>query len=101
LTDLACVALEEHLHPGINEQEILSLIYNAYLKHGGDPSIHFIASTCMDDPDRLSLGSVLRKGFGDWQCPYYELTVSYWGYSTQTIEPLRWARTPGTLPQTI
>jgi hypothetical protein len=63
LADLACVALEEHLHPGMNEQEILSLIYNAYLKHGGDPGIHFIASTCMDDPDRFVPWQRATEGF--------------------------------------
>jgi Xaa-Pro aminopeptidase len=40
LTDLACIALEQRLHPGMNEQEILGVIYDVYLKHGGDPGIH-------------------------------------------------------------
>lgn len=53
MTDLACIALEQRLHPGMNEQEILGVIYDAYLKHGGDPGIHFIASTRMDEPDRF------------------------------------------------
>ena len=53
LTDLACEALENNLRPGLTEQDVLSIVYNAYLKNGGDPGIHFIATTNMDNPDRF------------------------------------------------
>ena len=39
LTDLACVALENNLRPGLTEQDVLSIVYSAYLKNGGDPGI--------------------------------------------------------------
>lgn len=81
LTDLACIALEQRLHPGMNEQEILGVIYDAYLKHGGDPGIHFIASTRWTSPTGLSLGSAQPKE--SWRLAAWLLTVSYWGYSTQ------------------
>lgn len=98
LTDLACVALEQRLRPGIDEHEILSIIYEAYLRYGGDPGIHFIASTNMDDPDRqvpwqratgraLEIGSVVIT----------ELTVSCWGYSTQIHRPFAIGREPSAL----
>jgi Xaa-Pro dipeptidase len=98
LTDLACVALEEHLHPGMNEQEILGVIYNAYLKHGGDPGLHFIASTRMDEPDRFvpwqrGTERVLEAG----SVVITELTVSYWGYSTQIHRPFAVGREPSLL----
>lgn len=76
LTNLACIALEQRLHPGMNEQEILGVIYDAYLKHGGDPGIHFIASTRMDVPAR-------SQPKESWRLAAWLLTVSYWGYSTQ------------------
>ena len=53
LTDLACEALENNLRPGLTEQDVLSIVYSAYIKNGGDPGIHFIATTNMDNPDRF------------------------------------------------
>jgi len=51
----------------MNEQEILGVIYDAYLKHGGDPGIHFIASIRMDEPDRFVPWQRNRKSLRDWQ----------------------------------
>src|SRR4030095_14150396 len=123
LTDLACEALEEHLRPGLTEHDILSIVYrsyieeagergspgltehdivsivySSYIKNGGEPGIHFIATTHLDQPDRfvpwqkptprvLELGSVVIT----------ELTVSYWGYSTQIHRPFAIAREPSPL----
>jgi len=98
LTDLACEALERELRPGMTEQDILSVVYSAYLKNGGDPGIHFIATTQMDDPDRFvpwqrptprtsSVGSVVIT----------ELTVSFWGYSTQIHRPFAIGREPSAI----
>src|SRR3990172_19232 len=95
LTDLACEALEEHLRAGMTEQDILSIVYGAYIKNGGDPGMHFIATTNMDKPDRfvpwqrqtprvLEVGSVVIT----------ELTVSYWGYSTQIHRPFAIGKGP-------
>jgi Xaa-Pro aminopeptidase len=95
LTDLACEALEEHLRPGLTEQDVLAIVYGAYIKNGGDPGIHFIATTNMDKPDRfvpwqrqtprvLEVGSVVIT----------ELTVSYWGYSTQIHRPFAIGKEP-------
>jgi Xaa-Pro aminopeptidase len=98
LTDLACEALERELRPGMTEQDILSVVYGAYLKNGGDPGIHFLATTRMDNPDRfvpwqrttprsIEVGSVVIT----------ELTVSYWGYSTQIHRPFAIRREPSPL----
>lgn len=88
LTDLACEALENHLRPGLTEQDVLSIVYSAYIKNGGDPGIHFIATTNMESPDRFvpwqkQTSRVLEKG----SVVITELTVSYWGYSTQIHRP--------------
>ncbi len=95
LTDLACEALEKNLRPGLTEQDILSIVYGAYIKNGGDPGIHFIATTHMDDPDRFvpwqrQTSRVLEKG----SVVITELTVSYWGYSTQIHRPFAIAKEP-------
>lgn len=95
LTDLACEALENNLRPGLTEQDVLSIVYSAYIKHGGDPGIHFIATTNMDKPDRFvpwqkQSSRVLEKG----GVVITELTVSYWGYSTQIHRPFAIAKEP-------
>jgi Xaa-Pro aminopeptidase len=98
LTDLACEALEQKLRPGMTEQDILSVVYGAYIKNGGDPGIHFIATTHMDEPDRFvpwqkTTPRVVEKG----SVVITELTVSYWGYSTQIHRPFAIAREPSPL----
>jgi Xaa-Pro aminopeptidase len=95
LTDLACEALESNLRPGLTEQDVLSIVYGAYIKNGGDPGIHFIASTNMDNPDRFvpwqkQTSRVLEKG----SVVITELTVSYWGYSTQIHRPFAIGKEP-------
>ncbi|HSF59442.1 MAG TPA: M24 family metallopeptidase [Candidatus Binatia bacterium] len=98
LTDLACEALEEHLRAGLTEQDILSIVYSAYIKNGGDPGIHFIATTRMEQPDRFvpwqkTTPRVIEAG----SVVITELTVSYWGYSTQIHRPFAIAREPSPL----
>ena len=95
LTDLACAALERDLRQGLTEHDVLSIVYGAYIKNGGDPGIHFIATTHMDEPDRFvpwqkQTARVLEAG----SVVITELTVSYWGYSTQIHRPFAIAREP-------
>lgn len=95
LTDLACEALEEHLRPGLTEQDVLGIVYGAYVKNGGDPGIHFIATTNMDKPDRFvpwqrQTPRVLEEG----SVVITELSVSYWGYSTQIHRPFAIGKEP-------
>lgn len=95
LTDLACEALESQLRSGLTEQEVLSIVYGAYIKQGGDPGIHFIATTSMENPDRFvpwqrTTTRVLEKG----GVVITELTVSYWGYSTQIHRPFAIGKEP-------
>jgi ectoine hydrolase len=98
LTDLACEALEQKLKPGMTEQDILSIVYGSYIKNGGDPGIHFIASTKMDAPDRFvpwqkTTARVIETG----SVVITELTVSYWGYSTQIHRPFAIGKEPSAL----
>jgi Xaa-Pro dipeptidase len=98
LTDLACEALEQRLRPGLTEQDILSIVYQSYIKNGGEPGIHFIATTRMDQPDRFvpwqkTTPRVIETG----SVVITELTVSYWGYSTQIHRPFAIGREPSLL----
>ena len=95
LTDLACEALENNLRAGLTEHDVLAIVYNAYLKNGGDPGIHFIATTNMDKPDRFvpwqrQTSRVLETG----SVVITELTVSYWGYSSQIHRPFAIGKEP-------
>ena len=95
LTDLGCEALETNLRAGLTEQDVLAIVYTAYLKNGGDPGIHFIATTSMDKPDRFvpwqrQTSRVLETG----SVVITELTVSYWGYSTQIHRPFAIGKEP-------
>jgi Xaa-Pro aminopeptidase len=95
LTDLACEALERDLRAGLTEHDVLAIVYGAYLKNGGDPGIHFIATTSMEKPDRFvpwqkQTTRVLEAG----SVVITELTVSVWGYSTQIHRPFAIAREP-------
>ena len=88
-------ALEEHLRPGLTEQDVLSIVYGGYIKNGGDPGIHFIATTNMENPDRFvpwqrQTPRVLEEG----SVVITELTVSYWGYSTQIHRPFAIGKEP-------
>jgi Xaa-Pro dipeptidase len=98
LTDHACEALERELRPGLNEFEIRSIVTNAYNDQESDPGIHFIATTSMAAPDRFvpwqrATPRTLSKG----DVVITELTVSYWGYSTQIHRPFAIGAEPAEL----
>ena len=77
LTDLACEALEQRLKPGMTEHDILSIVYGAYIKNGGEPGIHFIATTNMAEPDRfVPWQRVTPRTIGVGSVVITELTVS-------------------------
>lgn len=95
VTDLTCEALEQHLRPGMTGYDIRATITNAFMSHEADPGIHFIATTNMADPDRglpwqrptprtITTGSVVLT----------EITVSYWGYSSQIHRPFAIGQEP-------
>lgn len=95
LTDLACEALEQRLKPGMTEHDILSIVYGAYIKNGGDPGIHFIATTNMAEPDRfVPWQRVTPRTIGVGSVVITELTVSYWGYATQIHRPFAIGQEP-------
>ncbi len=102
LTDLACEALERELRPGLTEYDIRSIVSNAYNNQESDPGIHFIATTSMADPDRYVpwqrvTSRVLKKG----DVVITELTVSYWGYSTQIHRPFAIGAEPSALYRSL
>jgi Xaa-Pro aminopeptidase len=99
LTDLACIALERRLHPGMNEQEILGVIYDAYLKHSGGPrhTLHSQHSYGRARPVCPLAARNRKKVLETGSVVITELTVSYWGYSTQIHRPFAVGREPSPL----
>ena len=82
----------------MNEQEILGVIYDAYVKHGGDPGIHFIAKHPYGRARPVCpLAARNRKSLGDWQRRYYRIDCELLGYSTQIHRPFAVGREPSAL----
>jgi Xaa-Pro aminopeptidase len=79
---------ERELRPGLTEFEIRSIITRAYNDQESDPGIHFIATTSMAAPDRfVPWQRVTPRTLSRGDVVITELTVSYWGYSTQIHRP--------------
>jgi Xaa-Pro dipeptidase len=95
LTDRACELLEARIRPGLSEHDLVALVHEAFLQHGGQAGLHFLAATSMSEPDR----------FVPWQFPssrelrrgdvvITEITVSWWGYGAQIHRPFAVAAEP-------
>jgi Xaa-Pro aminopeptidase len=95
LSDAALAALEREARPGLPEVELGAIVDEAYLRAGGQNTIHFFGVTPMDDPsvcvpaqrpaDRaLQAGDVL----------FVELGAQLWGYSGQVLRTFAIAADP-------
>jgi len=56
--DLAITALEREACPGITEHELVAIVQGSYLGLGGRNSIHYIATTPMNNPSDLCSSTV-------------------------------------------
>lgn len=84
LTDLAMVALEHEVRPGLREFELGAIVEHAIGRAGGQPGIHFMATTPMRDPQVGVPGQILSTRLiekGDVLIT--EITADYWGYGGQ------------------
>jgi Xaa-Pro dipeptidase len=84
LTDLAMVALEREARPGLREYELGAIVEHAIGRAGGQPGIHFMATTPMHDPQVGVPGQILsmrRIEKGDVLIT--EITADNWGYGGQ------------------
>ncbi|HVR88946.1 MAG TPA: Xaa-Pro peptidase family protein [Candidatus Limnocylindria bacterium] len=84
LTDLAMVALERETRPGLREYELGAIVEHAIGRAGGQPGIHFMATTPMREPrvgvpGQILSSRVLEKG----DVLITEITADYWGYGGQ------------------
>jgi Xaa-Pro dipeptidase len=84
LTDVSMERLEAGLKPGLRENELPALIEPAYLEHGGQAGIHFLASMPMRHPDvcvpsQYPSMRVIARG----DALITEISGAYWGYSGQ------------------
>jgi len=65
--DLATEALEREARPGITEYDLVAIVQDAYLRLGGRNTIHYMATTPMDNPSacapsQYQTSRVLQKG---------------------------------------
>jgi Xaa-Pro dipeptidase len=65
--DLATEALEREARPGITEYDLVAIVQDSYLRLGGRNTIHYIATTPMDNPSacapsQYQTSRVLQKG---------------------------------------
>jgi Xaa-Pro dipeptidase len=98
LTDLACVALEEGIRPGLSEHDLSLLLHRAFVPLGGQLGLQFMASTPMEAPSRFvpwqfPTGRVLQRG----DVVITELTVGWWTYAAQIHRPFAVAAQPTAL----
>lgn len=102
LTDLACEALARELRPGLTEYEVRRIVVDAYSGYESDPGIHFIASTSMSAPDRfVPWQRVTPRALAAGDVVITELTVSYWGYSSQIHRPFAIGAEPAPLYRSL
>ena len=95
LTDLACEYLAERIRPGLSEHDLVAIIHEACVPHGGNPTLHFLTTTPMDHPERClpwQYPTDRKLAAGDMVTT--EITVSYWTYGSQTHRPYAVGKKP-------
>jgi Xaa-Pro aminopeptidase len=88
LTDLAVEALAHEVRPGLTEYDLVGLIESAYLGAGGQTTIHYIATTPMEAPERCvpaQQPSTRKLLQGDVLLT--EISAQYRGYPGQVLRP--------------
>jgi len=84
LTDLAAMAMQKAIKPGVTEAEVYGRTHAAYLIRGGEFDFSLIGSTSMSDPNmpypfpipsnrRIKVGDIVET----------EISAGYWGYEGQ------------------
>ena len=88
LSDRAIEALEQQVRPGITEHQLAAIVEGSYLGLGGKNSIHYMATTPMDQPEicvpaqHLSARTI-EKG----DILITEISAQYHGYPGQILRP--------------
>jgi Xaa-Pro aminopeptidase len=84
LTDIAALAMQKAIKPGVTEAEVYGRTHAAYLVRGGEFDFSLIGSTSMSDPNmpypfpipsnrRIKVGDIVET----------EISAGYWGYEGQ------------------
>jgi len=95
LTDLTVEALEKRIRPGLTEHDLTAIVYDAFIRDGGQLWIAFISTTSMDEPTvyvpwQFPTSRVVRSG----HVVITEITVGYYGYNSQIHRPFAVGREP-------
>lgn len=100
LTDLAAEALAREIRIGLTEYDLIAIVEAAYLRAGGQTTIHYLATTAMSAPDRCAPAqqpSERKLGAGD--ALITELSAHYRGYPGQLLRPFTVGADPTPLYQ--
>lgn len=88
LTDLAVEALAREVRPGLTEYDLIAIIEAAYLRAGGQTTIHYLATTPMDAPDRcVPAQQPLERRLAPGDALLTEISAQYRGYPGQVLRP--------------
>jgi Xaa-Pro aminopeptidase len=88
LTDRAVEALAREARPGLTEHDLAAIIESAYVPHGGQTHIHYLATTPMRQPtvcvpSQQTTSRVLQRG----DVLITEISAHYYGYPGQIQRP--------------
>lgn len=88
LSDMAMEALEREARPGLSEHELAAIVEGAYVPHGGQTHIHYLATTPMRQPTvcvpaQQQSNRVLERG----DVLITEISAHYNGYPGQIQRP--------------
>jgi Xaa-Pro aminopeptidase len=88
LTDLALEALAREVRPGLTEYDLVALIEAAYLGAGGQTTIHYLATTPMEAPERcVPTQQPSGRVVGPGDVLLTEISAQYRGYPGQVLRP--------------
>lgn len=88
LTDLAAEALAREARPGLTEYDLVAIIEAAYLRAGGQTTIHYLATTPMDAPDRcVPSQQPTERRLAPGDALLTEISAHYRGYPGQLLRP--------------
>ncbi len=84
LTDLAVMALEREVRPGMSEHELANIIERAYVPFGGATQIHYTGVTSMANPDCCVPSQLARnRKVARGDIVFTEIAASFWSYPGQ------------------
>jgi len=94
-TDGTVAALEDEIHVGMTEHDLIGIIEGSYRRKGGQPHIAFLLSMPMDAPTAcVPAQNITDRMIQMGDVIIMEISASYWGYSGQIHRPIAVGQDP-------